>query len=765
MFRKTVLHKLTIITLIVFGSSCGPVLGGKGGGSSSSGSGSSSSSSGGGGGGGGTSGFAVSSSGLKGLQGAGAVDLNNDAFLDLATVDTSANQIVVKASDGAGGWNAGTSLTPTGTAVGLAFGDLNKDGRPDLFATLASGGVDVFIRGAANYGAATHYNGGTSTAGLVAADLNRDAVIDVVVADFSGNQLLVYLGNAAGTLGAATTYAVGAAPAGVTAADFNHDGKLDIAATNSTDNNVSVRLGDGSGALGAQTTFSVGTKPLGITHADFNRDGHEDLAVANYTSGTVSILLGNGAGSFGAASSVTVGANPTGLVAADLNVDGKLDLVVANYGSNNASKLLGVGDGTFAAAVNAATSTGPLSVVSGDFNRSGEPDVAVLEYADTTPSLILGTDPGAPATFSDSGDVSMGAGADPLKMAVGDFDNDGDMDLAVSDFALDRIRVFFNNGTGTLTFQQDISPGAGSQITSVAAADFDRDGDLDLVAAERGYAQVEVFKNNGSGSFGAATDTMAYNGGAGGEPWDVAVADLDLDGDLDVVAAGNTYAGDPVIDVYSNDGTGDLSLLDSITSTANHQNARNIALGDLDNDGDVDIAFSVTDHNFLAFALNDGSGGFPVNPTYVSTGANSTPLGLRLADVNRDGYLDAIMAGGGSSKEGIIMTNTGTASFNAAVTYDSPLGTMTANDIVLLDFDFDGDLDYFLIAQDGVSLGSTGVQTLTGDGSTGMTHSSYVAGTCDYGQAGVVADFNRDGRPDVIAACQGDDNIAVFLAN
>ena len=757
-FTNTVLLTVTLalggLTMGCNPKLIGSKLGAVAGASSSSSSGGSSS-----------SGFVITSAGLKGFQATGATDLNTDGFFDLVMADTDSSDVVVKTADGAGGWNADVTYSPTGVPIGMTFGDLNKDGRPDLFVTLSTGGVDVLLRGAANFGAAVNYAGGSATAGITAGDFNKDGTVDVVAVDLGGDRVGILLGNAAGSLGAAAFYSVGTAPVGITSADFNHDGNLDIAVTNSGDNNISIRLGDGAGGFGAETTFNVGTLPVGITTGDFNRDGDADLSAANFTSGTVSVLLGNGAGGFGAAASTTVGTGPVNLAAGDLNVDGIPDLVVANYGSNNASKLLGVGNGTFAAAVNTATSTGPLAVVIADFDRSAEPDAAITEQADTTPTLITGTDPAAPGTFSDSANLAMGGGSDPMRVTTGDFDNDGDEDLAALDFTLDKIRIFFNDGAGTLALNQDLALVAGAQATGVAVGDLDRDGDLDMAVSQRAHGYTRVYKNNGAGTFGASFDSIDYNsGGGGGEIWDVAIADVDKDGDLDVIGMGNTFGSDPVADVYSNDGTGDLSLLDTITSPALRQNSRYVNIADLDNDGDIDIVFPVADHNFMAFALNNGSGGFPANPTYVSTGANSNSYGIRFADVNRDGYLDALVSGTAAAKEASIMTNTTAANFNAPVVYNTP-GNMTAMDMLPIDVDFDGDFDFFMSHQDGVGMGSTGVELLLGDGSTGMVQSSYVAGTCEYAQYAAMADFNRDGRTDVAVTCMNDDNISIFLAN
>src|SRR5207248_1664206 len=155
---------------------------------------------------------------------------------------------------------------------------------------------------------------------------------------------------------------------------------------------------------------------------DFNGDSKLDLATVNSKSDTANVLLGNGNGTFGTQRTYTIGTAPYATALGDFNADGNTDLVGANEFANTLSVFLGNGDGTFAApqtfaaGKNPAHVDEPSSLVVGDFDGDGNLDLATTNEEDGTVSVLLGNGNGvlqAQRTFA--------VGTEPRSVAAGDF--------------------------------------------------------------------------------------------------------------------------------------------------------------------------------------------------------------------------------------------------------------------------------------------------------------------------------------------------------
>jgi hypothetical protein len=274
------------------------------------------------------------------------------------------------------------------------------------------------------------------------------------------------------------------------------------------------------------TNIAVGSGPVSITVGDFNGDGKPDLAAANYVGNTVSILLGDGAGSFGAATHLPVGGQPFSVAVGDFNRDGKLDLavgVVTNTAqSDSVSIFLGDGTGSFGAATNFAVVL-PVSVAVGDFNGDGKLDLAVVNNLNNgTVSILIGNGDG---TFGTA--TSFAVGEAPFSVATGDFNRDGKLDLAVANQNTNNVSILLGNGTGFFSGPTNFA--VGFYPRSVAIGDFNRDGKPDLAVANSNCCIVSILSGDGTGSFGSATNLVL-----GGQPFYVAVGDFNRDGKPDL---------------------------------------------------------------------------------------------------------------------------------------------------------------------------------------------------------------------------------------
>ncbi|PYI83116.1 MAG: hypothetical protein DME26_15695, partial [Verrucomicrobia bacterium] len=327
----------------------------------------------------------------------------------------------------------------------------------------------------------------------------------------------------------AGTFAAGTSPAYTVTNDFNGDGKPDLAVANEFSANVSVLLGNGNGTFQPAVNYGAGSSPNSVVAADFNGDGKRDLALTDAGSGSISVLLANGDGTFQAAVNYGAGDTPRSVILGDFNGDGKVDLAVANRVSANVSVLLGNGNGTFQVATNFAAGVDPLSIAVGDFNGDGKPDLAVANAAlfDDPPSIsvLLGNGNG---TFQAA--VNYAAGASPRSVAVGDFNGDGKVDLAVANygsfvngqFTGSTTSVLLGNGDGT--FQPPLNYSAGAGSLAVVVADFNGDGKPDLAVANDRSFNVSLLLGNGNGTFQAP-----LNFSVGAIPRSVAVGDFNAD--------------------------------------------------------------------------------------------------------------------------------------------------------------------------------------------------------------------------------------------
>lgn len=291
-------------------------------------------------------------------------------------------------------------------------------------------------------------------------DFNNDGNRDLVLVTFN-NQASVLLGNGDGTFAPPKVFA-GGTPDYFNVADFNNDGKLDIGYTDNYDGVVMVYLGNGDGTFTFASAAPAGYSPWEITSGDFNGDGKLDIVVAAqvYTSEVpISILLGNGDGTFQAPSSFDAGMGLEGLTAGDFNGDGKLDVAVAASYSGAypgfISVLLGNGDGTFQKHTSISVMDGCYDVQAVDLDGDGQLDLAVTGWGPPTLQILHGNGNG---TFT-AGYSVFSIGFAVSQPFLGDFDNDGIIDLMISAGEDQYYNAWFLKGKGNGTFVKPRSLG------------------------------------------------------------------------------------------------------------------------------------------------------------------------------------------------------------------------------------------------------------------------------------------------------------------
>jgi Legume lectin domain/FG-GAP-like repeat/Bacterial Ig-like domain (group 3) len=364
-------------------------------------------------------------------------------------------------------------------------------------------GKVTLVTGVAGLNFVNSSNPGTGGQGIAVADFNGDGIPDMAVASNAQvGTVEVLLGNGDGTFSEVpTSPSTGIDPFAIAVGDFNGDGIPDLAVTNivngTGDGTVTVLLGNGDGTFSpTANTLATGSQPLSIAVGDFNQDGNADLAVANVNDNAVTVLLGNGHGKFTpTATSPATGSEPRSIAVGDFNGDGIPDLAVGNYSENavdgdyaTVTILLGDGHGNFTGTpTSPEVPLYPSALAVGDFNGDGILDLAVTSLVtgigNGTVTVLLGN---GNATFTATG-TSMATGIYPFSITIGDFNGDGIPDLAVTNSVNDgTVTVLLGNGDGMFS-PTGMSPAAGTDPGHSAVADFNGDGISDL-AASGGYS-------------------------------------------------------------------------------------------------------------------------------------------------------------------------------------------------------------------------------------------------------------------------------------
>ncbi len=545
------------------------------------------------------------------------------------------------------------------------------------------------------------------------ADVNQDGILDLITGGTGPNS--VWFGSGDGTflptgamLGFSTTTSI-------VTADFNGDGLSDLAFGNETPSGVEIWLGDGTGGF----SLDAAAAAPGITTiaaADIDGDGALEIiggnAIFEYTPGLLIFSI------------LGAGVPATTLALSDVDGDGDLDCF---YGATGGDAHLFLNDGGVFTALSQPFPADTSDVTFGDLNRDGIPDLC-LAY-DETAQTWLGDGTGSFTLVQDFGDLAR------RSVALYDVDRDGTLDAYLGDQG-NQSQLWLGEGDGTFVATQSWVPGL-----VAASEDIDRDGDVDLLTTPLSvFGPAKVLAGSMTGTWGRAEFPTADAVNASAETLEMAVGDLDLDGDLDFIAARLDYsAGGAPNRVYLNDGTG------TFVETADElglANTKDIALLDVDRDGDLDL-FSANAAAPNALYLNDGNGSFTAS---TSTFPTDNTTCMAVADFNADGIADVAVGNWGMN---FVYFGDGAGGLvDSAQTLFADFSGYTL-DLVVIDLDRDGDLDII----EGTSLGRHNM-TWINDGAGQFSPAAMEFGFMEV-QAVTAGDVNRDGNPDLVLGRAG----------
>ncbi len=348
--------------------------------------------------------------------------------------------------------------------------------------------------------------------------------------------------------------------------------------------------------------------------------------------------------SFDPAANTSVGAAPTSVAVGDFNGDGCLDLATANMWADTVSVVLNNSDGTFPAKHDYAVGNSPMSVASGDFNGDGSLDLASGSSSEAhTVSILLNNGDGTFPAVSPVCD--LGANADPIGVTVGDFNDDGSLDLATANYGwTSTVSILLGNGDGTFAAKLDYP--VGSATWSIAAGDFDGDGILDLATVNSDWNTVSVLLGNGNGTIAAS---ICYT--VGSSPQSITVGDFNGDGKPDLAAA-NMDA--DTVSVLLNNGDGSFPAVSPAYNVNDHPYG--VTVGDFNSDGSLDLAAASYGSHTVSILLNNGDGTFPA--VSLAYNVNDYPYGVAVGDFNSDGRLDLVTANSGSHTVSVLINKT-----------------------------------------------------------------------------------------------------------
>ncbi|MDO7877457.1 FG-GAP-like repeat-containing protein [Hymenobacter sp. ASUV-10] len=331
--------------------------------------------------------------------------------------------------------------------------------------------------------------------------------------------------------------------------------------------------------------------------------------------------------------------------------------------------------GRFGAPVAYTSGTNPGDMVMGDITGDNRPDIVVANTTDNTVSVFPGSSTGAFGTR-----VDYAAGSGPLGIVLGDMNGDSRLDVVVANSTTNSVSVLLNTGAGLGVPTQYPASNVPGLVT---VGDMNSDGRLDIVVSNAGNATagfgntVSVYLNLSNGIFGTPTDYVT-----GTNPNGVAVGDVNNDGRLDIVTSN---LNDNSVSVLLGTGAGNFAArVDYATALTPFY----VALGDLNADGRLDIVTgnnSVNGVSVLLSAAATGSG--YLARTDYNTGA--TPQDVDLADVNGDGRFDIITANQGTNNASVLLA-TGAGTFGTRTDFATGLGTAST---ALADVNGDGRLD------------------------------------------------------------------------
>lgn len=596
------------------------------------------------------------------------------------------------------------SISGSGQSLGFVRGDFDADGDFDLAWIHNGNGVGIvrqatptdFVDSGSTLLPGTFFNS------LACADLNTDGFDDLVVGESWFPNLRILMATAGGAFNVLPPFALDPGPlplanlaAGpIAIADFDEDAVLDLMVASNVNvvgslGDVAWYRGDGTGGFNVSQHFApdIGARALAV--ADLDHDGNLDVQIGGI--GGLRAAFSDGAGTFStpypadAAGTVSTNLASSTMAMARIDGDDVFDVLTVDA-TAGVRTYLGIAPGRFTTPP-LQSGPSPSALASDALDADGDGDLDYLTYSLSSGyRTALNDGAGAfPTTVTTPGPVH------PIyALAVGKIDGDSLSDVVAVPFGSAGIEWRSNLGGGAFGAQHFVTkPAASGPLDLIAVGDLDGDGDDDVVATsiDSGFG-LSVFENVA----GALVAAQFVPGGVFHEPLDLALADFSGDGALDVLCASSISA----IGIRMYPSLGGCTFGAPVDIGPNFI-VRDVAIGDLDLDGDPDLALTtrtgVPNPNgagqFVKIQVRTYLRGLGGSLTEVANiDVNSTPEQLAVVDIDQDGDLDVV---GRAGNRAIVLTGDGTGALALDGYYG--LGAQKADGIAAANFDADPDIE------------------------------------------------------------------------
>ena len=558
---------------------------------------------------------------------------------------------------------------------------------------------------------------------ILGGDFDNDGEVDLVLVENSIGRVGVFFGNGDGTFTPEFYDLPGSGPEEICLADFNNDGTMDIAVSCLASGEVKILSGETDGTFQIGPGIPVGDVPTVIRAADVNDDQIQDLVVSVFfnPNKSVAVLVGNGDATFQAPNLI---ASPgdfrnTDFAIEDLDGDNNVDILIG-YNSDDAIVRFGNGDGTFVDN-NVVTNIGTAFFLQ-PINLNDDDSIDMLYARQGQVFFAHGLGDGSFELIQ-----TTTVGATPSRVQIADFDQDGQDELLVVNRSSDSISVREKLDDGTVESLLELDTGNGP--TSAAVADFNQDGFVDIATSNLNSDDISVITGNGDGTFAPSVEYLAH----GLMPCAVVAEDLNQDGFVDLATA-NQESND--ISVLINNGAG--GFLEALTFPA-FAGLDGLAAGDVNGDAIPDLV-AASNFNHIVVLPGIGNGTFGDFEIFL---AGDEPRSIALGDINGDGILDAV-TGNQLSRDATVLHGLGDGTFGRPV---SNFVNNAVRGISLADFNNDGNLDVFA---GGDSVSDRGSAILLGN-ANGSLQTATFSGNDQRVFGTGVGDFNNDGLTDLIS--------------